>query len=180
MRFLKLNKKELLLLNFTSLLIVLILIPLFVNQKKSNDYLTLKINPERQLEQELILAHRVIDGDTFIDEHERHIRLIGIDAPEMNYKKGEPECKALKAKLFLKELIEGKKVILKKDKSDKDKYGRLLRYVYLPDGIFVNEELVKRGLAKVKYYKPNISKYDYLKELEIEARNAGIGLHSCK
>ncbi len=127
---------------------------------------------------DLNTVKRVIDGDTFLLQNGTRVRLIGIDAPEMNYKEGEPECKAFEAKLLLKELIENKKVILKKDKSDKDKYGRLLRYVYLPNGLFVNEELVKRGLAKVKYYKPDTSKYSQLKQSENTARKNMLGIWS--
>jgi len=125
----------------------------------------------------LFYVSRVIDGDTFILSNGERVRLVGVDAPEMNYHKGKPECKALEAKLFLKELVENKKVRLVKDKSNRDKYRRLLRYVYTGDK-FAGEELVKKGLSRVKYYYPDVSKFKYLKSLEKIAKENKIGLWS--
>jgi micrococcal nuclease len=74
-----------------------------------------------------------------------------------------------------KELVEGENVRLEKDVSETDRYGRLLRYVYVGD-IFVNAELVKQGLARAKAYEPDTKYQVYFEELEAEAREAGLGI----
>lgn len=91
----------------------------------------------------------VIDGDTFILASREKVRLICIDAPEINSDAG------LESKNFLEKLILGKEVRLEKDISDKDQYDRLLRYVYVDSNgeeIFVNKELVKRSYASAFPY----------------------------
>jgi micrococcal nuclease len=69
----------------------------------------------------------------------------------------------------------GRTVRLEQDVSDTDQYGRLLRYVYV-DSIFINAELVRRGLARAKAYPPDTKYHDYLEELETEARHANRGM----
>ena len=115
---------------------------------------------------------RVIDGDTITIEGGYRVRYIGIDTPEIYPRLEACGMEALEAN---RELVEGKEVRLERDVSDKDKYGRLLRYVYM-DGVFVNAELVKRGLAEAKAYPPDIKYQDFLEELEAEARQAGRGI----
>jgi micrococcal nuclease len=73
------------------------------------------------------------------------------------------------------QLVEGKVVRLERDISETDKYGRLLRYVYVDD-IFVNAELVTQGLAQAKAYPPDIKYQGYLEELEMVARQASRGM----
>ncbi|MEZ6255484.1 MAG: thermonuclease family protein [Patescibacteria group bacterium] len=114
----------------------------------------------------------VVDGDTikvkaldtspeFVTTPTYVVRLIGIDAPETHKPNAPKECYGEEATEYLRNLILGKTVTLKKDKSDTDKYNRLLRYVYLDD-VFVNEALVQNGFAKAKAYKPDISMHDVL------------------
>jgi endonuclease YncB( thermonuclease family) len=94
------------------------------------------------------IVRRVVDGDTVvveIDGREERLRYVGIDTPEVT--DSEPyseEAKALNA-----DLVEGKEVCLERDVNDRDSFGRLLRYVWLPDGTFVNEVIVREGLAWV-------------------------------
>ena len=76
-----------------------------------------------------------------------------------------------------RELVEGKEVYLERDVSQTDKYGRLLRYVYV-DNVFVNGELVRLGLAYAKAYPPDTKYQDYLEKLETEAKQAGRGMWS--
>ena len=98
---------------------------------------------------------KVIDGDTLELLTGELVRYIGIDAPELN-KPGpdDDQCLAWSAKLKNIELLGNGKLYLKKDSGgDKDKYGRLLRYVY-SGNLFVNQELVKKGLAKVFLCQP--------------------------
>ncbi len=84
----------------------------------------------------------VIDGDTIALPGGEAVRYIGIDTPE----RGEPYYG--EAKRANQELIAGKQIKLEKDVTDKDKYNRLLRYIYVDD-TFVNAELVRRGYALV-------------------------------
>lgn len=97
------------------------------------------------------------------------MRYIGMDTPE----KGEPYY--LEALQMNNELVGGKKVRLEKDISDRDRYGRLLRYIYVDD-IFVNAELVRQGYAHAHAYPPDIKYQTYLETAEEEARRMNRGI----
>ncbi len=115
---------------------------------------------------------RVIDGDTIEIAGGAHVRYIGIDTPEI-YSEVEfygPEAKAKNI-----ELVEGKLVTLEIDVSETDKYGRLLRYVYV-DGVFVNGELVRLGYARAVAYPPDTRYRWQLEQLEKEAKAAKRGI----
>tara|TARA_R100001460_G_scaffold56312_2_gene95850 strand:+ start:68 stop:457 length:390 start_codon:yes stop_codon:yes gene_type:complete len=90
---------------------------------------------------------RVIDGDTFITNKGDRVRLIGVDAPEL------PSLRGIESKMYLNQLIHNKVVILERDEisDNKDKYGRLLRYVYL-DKKDVNLHMIKSRYAKPYLY----------------------------
>ena len=118
------------------------------------------------------LVTRVIDGDTIevdIDGTIYKVRYIGIDAPELDDKRPEFCALAQEATRYNRQLVEGKTVRLEKDISETDRYGRLLRYVYVDD-IFVNAELVRQGLAWAEVYEPDTKYQDILEEAEVEAR----------
>jgi len=118
---------------------------------------------------------RVIDGDTIevdIDGVIYKVRYIGLDAPELDDKRAEFCALAQEATRYNRQLVEGQTVRLEKDISETDKYGRLLRYVYVDD-IFVNAELVEQGLAWAEAYEPDTKYQDYLEELEMEAKQGG-------
>ena len=115
---------------------------------------------------------QVVDGDTIVIEGGYRVRYIGIDTPEIHPGLEAYGGEALEAN---RKLVEGKEVRLERDVSETDKYGRLLRYVYVND-IFVNAELVKKGLAYAKAYPPDTKHQDYLDKLEQEARQAGRGI----
>ncbi len=106
---------------------------------------------------------RVMDGDTIRLRTGEKIRLLGIDSPE----RGQPHW--LEARRLLKEMVENKTIVLERDVVDKDRYGRLLRYVYVA-GKMVNEELVRKGLASVYIIKPNNMHEDSLRMAEAVAR----------
>ncbi len=121
---------------------------------------------------------RVIDGDTIeidIDGATYKVRYIGIDTPELNDKRAELSALAQEATRQNRQLVEGKTVRLEKDISETDKYGRLLRYVYV-DNIFVNAELVRLGYAQVTTYPPDVKYQDLFVQLQREAKEAGKGL----
>lgn len=112
---------------------------------------------------------RVIDGDTIVIEGGYHVRYIGIDAPE----KGEPYY--LEAKQYNEQLVLGKRIQMEKDVSERDNFGRLLRYVYA-SGVFVNAEMVRNGYALAKAYLPDTKYQKYLAEMENEAKQLHKGL----
>ncbi len=114
----------------------------------------------------------VTDGDTIIvvrGSLEEKLRLIGINAPETG------ECIADEATRALEELLLDREVSLVADQSDRDRYGRLLRYVWVDD-VFVNAALVESGLALARDYPPDTAMVDVLAAAETTARDAGIGL----
>jgi len=117
-------------------------------------------------------ATRVIDGDTIIIDTGHRVRYIGIDTPEVYPRL---EAYGMEAWQANRQLVGGEEVRLERDVSETDKYGRLLRYIYV-DNIFVNAELVRQGLAEVKAYPPDTKYQDYLEQMESEAREAGRGI----
>lgn len=121
----------------------------------------------------------VYDGDTVRLADKRKIRFIGIDTPEMNYGAGEPECYAREAKKHLEALVMKKEVTLVADNEDKDRYGRLLRYVYVttPSGtVFVNNALMLEGAGLAKRYPPNTTQATLLESSMQKAQAAKLGL----
>ena len=119
------------------------------------------------------LVTYVIDGDTInvtIEGRPYIVRYIGIDTPEMDSLAGEVAREANRR------LVEAGIVYLERDVSETDRYGRLLRYVYLPDGTFVNAELVRLGYALAKAYPPDTRHQAELNLRQTEARRAVRGL----
>jgi len=108
-------------------------------------------------------VYRVIDGDTILVSGGEYIRYIGIDSPE----RGEPYYE--EATELNRSIVENMPLILEKDVSDEDRYGRKLRYVYVND-IFVNAEIVRQGLAFARSYPPDTKYQPYLEMMESEAR----------
>jgi micrococcal nuclease len=122
---------------------------------------------------------RVVDGDTIrvtIDGQEYALRYIGIDSPETVRPNHPVEWMGPEATAANEALVGGKTVYLEKDVSETDRYGRLLRYVYLADGTMVNAELVRRGYANSSTYPPDVKHQELLDRAEREAREAGRGL----
>lgn len=111
----------------------------------------------------------VVDGDTIILSDRSRIRLIGINAPEYGMYFFEEASEVMEAMVF------GKEVTLEKDISEKDKYGRLLRYVYA-ENLFINLEMLKRGFANVYTYPPDVKYNDEFLEAERYARDSNLGL----
>jgi len=110
-------------------------------------------------------------------EGQRHkVRYIGIDAPETRHPQKPEECFGHEAAEKNRGLVEGKAVYLEKDVSETDRYGRLLRYVFLQDGTFVNAELVRLGYAQVATFPPDVRYADLFLRLQREAREARRGL----
>ncbi len=121
---------------------------------------------------------RVIDGDTIELDDRTHLRYIGIDTPEEVNPRKPVQCFAKEAAERNKALVENKDIIFYKDISDHDRYGRLLGFVYLPDGTFINNMLVSEGYAFSYRYAPDISKAKEFQRAEDFARHLGLGLWS--
>ena len=156
-------------------------------------YILPKLNEREQRERKEYVITKVFDGDTFeaeINGKKEKVRMLGIDTPEKfdsdkltrdmeRTKKDSETIKKLGelSSQFTRKLLEGKKVLLEPDKSqdDKDKYGRLLRYVYLEDGTFVNKKIVAEGYAVV-FRKFKVSKEKELIDAETDARKGKKGL----
>ena len=130
-----------------------------------------ELNKNRQS----VKVTRVIDGDTVEIEGGQKVRYIGIDTPETVHPDMKVQCFGKEASNKNKELVEGKMVELEKDVSETDKYGRLLRYVYIGQ-IFVNDYLVRQGYAHASSYPPDIKYQGQLQEAEKEARDNNRGL----
>lgn len=111
---------------------------------------------------EMFKVVHVDDGDTVILSNQKHIRYIGINSPEIKHGEKPAEYYGGEARDFNKKMVFGKKVRLKFDSQKKDKYGRLLAYVYLEDGTLVNLELIKEGCAHVLFVSPNTLHYEGL------------------
>ena len=118
---------------------------------------------------------KVIDGDTIVLENGEVVRYIGINAPETD--KDKDDCFAQEAFNANKKLVEGKDVKLKKDVSEMDKYGRLLKYVWVDD-IFVNEYLVRKGYALSAEYPPDVKYAEQFNNFENQAKEENLGLWS--
>ncbi|MEW6388478.1 MAG: thermonuclease family protein, partial [Thermodesulfobacteriota bacterium] len=119
---------------------------------------------------------RVVDGDTLILANGTKVRLLGIDAPELE-KEGRPaDFLAHKARAFLSQLTQGQTVRLEYDQLRYDRYGRLLAYLLLADGSMVNVELVRQGLARVYLIPPNVRYRDTLIAAQREALEARRGI----
>ena len=136
-----------------------------------------------------ILVTRAVDGDTLVLENRERVRLIGIDTPEMHEsnklnrdaQRSHQDVEAIKrlgrqSYEFTKKLIEGKRVRLEFDLERFDRYKRILAYVYLKDGTFVNAEIVKQGYASLMTYPPNVKYADLFQKLYREARENQRGL----
>ena len=131
---------------------------------------------------EAFFVTKVIDGDTIVLENGEKVRYLGINTPELNHPKKKVECFSNQAYKKNKELVLGKKVFLKKDVSEKDKYGRLLRYVFLDEKMstdtasFVNLYLVKNGFAYAVTFPPDVKYTDLFLTAQKEAQQKNLGL----
>ena len=136
-----------------------------------------------------ILVTRAVDGDTLVLENGERVRLIGIDTPELHESaKLDRDARSTgqdpsaiqqlgrQAYEFTKNLVEGKRVSLEFDAERFDRYKRLLAYVYLKDGTFVNAEIVKQGYASLMKIPPNVKYAALFAQLYAEARQEKRGL----
>ncbi|WP_232699639.1 thermonuclease family protein [Brevibacillus daliensis] len=119
---------------------------------------------------------RVVDGDTFEISTGEKVRLIGVDTPETVKPNHPVEAYGKEASDYTKKMLTSKQVTLQFDVEPYDKYGRLLAYVYLEDGTFYNEHVIKEGYARIMTVPPNVAQADLFLKGEQEARKGNIGL----
>ena len=119
---------------------------------------------------------RVIAGDSAVLEGGARVRFLGMDAPEMERDGRPAEFLAHESRDYVTGLIQGKTVRLEYDRERYDRYGRLLAYLYLPNGAMVNLAVVRQGLARVYSHPPNLRHQEELNTAQQEAMAAGRGL----
>lgn len=120
----------------------------------------------------------VVDGDTIVVAGGTRVRLIGVDTPETKDPNRPVGCFGAEASTFTATLVPpGTAVRLVGDVEQRDRYGRLLAYVYRrADGLFVNAELLRRGYAQLLTVPPNVAHTDEFVALSRQAREGGQGL----
>jgi len=122
------------------------------------------------------LVVRIVDGDTLMLAGGIKVRVLGIDAPEMEQDGRPADFLAHQAKATLADFTLNKTIALEYDRLRYDQYGRLLAYLFLPDHTLVNAELVRRGLARVYFIAPNLRYQKVLLTAQQEAIEAQRGV----
>jgi micrococcal nuclease len=139
------------------------------------DFQKINFNFEKPKDDSRSYVYKVIDGDT-VDVISGgaiyRVRVLWIDAPELG---ASGECFAQEAKQKALDYLSQKEVVLLPDKEDKDKYSRYLREISTNEGNF-GETMIKGGYAKVMCVPPNLSRCDFYKEIEKEAKAKKAGL----
>jgi len=121
---------------------------------------------------------RIVDGDTIhvrVDGRIEKVRYIGVNAPEVHHPTKGEEPGGREAAAVNRRLVEGKQVRLELDVQHRDRYGRLLAYVWVGD-LMVNAELVRQGYAQVMTVPPNVRYQELFLKFQRDARAAGRGL----
>ena len=133
-----------------------------------------------QADSALVQVVRVIDGDTIqvccIFGDRVTVRYFGVDTPEIHHPMKGVERAGKEASEANRKLVDGKTVRLEFDVQEQDRYGRLLAYVYLEEGTFVNAWLVENGYAVVMTIPPNVKHQELFLKLQREAREERRGL----
>ena len=125
---------------------------------------------------------RIVDGDTIVVDRGRgneRLRYIGIDTPETVKPDTPVAWMGPEATAANRALVEGRELVLERDVSETDQYDRLLRYVWLESDagwLMVNEALLRRGVAQVTTYPPDVAYVERFLQAQRAARDAGAGL----
>ena len=110
----------------------------------------------------LFNVKRVYDGDTLVLENNQRVRLLSINTPEISSRYREAEPGGIEARDWLKKQLSENQVYLQYDTEKRDRYDRLLAYAWTPDGDFINEKLLQKGLAALTLKPPNLQYADQL------------------
>lgn len=159
-------------------LLIIVLTPLVLRYAPQNETL-------QQTQPGLYRVQEIDDGDTLVVDMNgtaEKIRFIGVDTPEVKDPRKAVQCYGRAASAFTKQLVGSNDVRLEADSqnTNRDRYGRLLRYVYLPDGTLVNAKLIEEGYG-FAYTGFPFSKMEEFKQLQTAAREQNRGLWgNCK
>lgn len=123
-----------------------------------------------------LLIKHVYDGDTVVLTSGEKVRYLGIDAPEIGHNGQKSEFMALESKNYNLQTVRNRHVRLEFDEERKDRYGRLLAYVFLDNGEMVNALMVKKGLAFVLTNKPNMKFLPFLLDCQRKAMSEKAGI----
>ncbi len=134
--------------------------------------------PAGENDRHLYRVRRIFDGDTVELEDGTHVRLLGIDAPEVAHREREAQPFGDAATAELRRLIGGHPVRLGYGPEHHDHYGRLLARLYAPDGKDLDLAMVAAGLAHVEVHPPNLEHLPQYFKAEAAARAAGRGIWS--
>jgi len=126
--------------------------------------------------EEWVRAKWVPDGDTIVLENGDLVRYAGIDAPEINHKTNMAEPYGFLSREFNKKLVLSGKLRLEFDQQQQDHYGRRLAYVFLENGVFVNQRIIENGYAFYLYQKANLKYHDLFIKKQQEAMEAKRGI----
>lgn len=179
------KKEKILKFNNLGWIIAAILFLMLISENKTDqiksEVIPTKTTTPTEIKSELVLVSKIIDGDTLvvkIDNNEEIVRLIGVDTPEIKDPRKTVQCFGKEASQKAKSLMENKKVRLESDgsQSDRDIYGRLLRYVYLEDGTLINKKLIEDGFGFEYTYKIPYKYQVEFKEAQKTAENKKMGL----
>jgi micrococcal nuclease len=146
-----------------------------------NSEISESVLQKETLPENTFLVVSVIDGDTIKvknNEKVETIRLVGIDTPEIAGPRKKIECFGKEASLEAKKILLNQKVFLEQDESqgNSDKYGRLLRYVFLENGESFNAYMIKNGFAKEYTYNKKYKYQDEYKKLQEYAKDNNLGI----
>lgn len=118
------------------------------------------------------VVERVVDGDTIVCQGDQRVRLLLIDTPELSQAPyGRQAAQALRRLAPV-----GTSLRVETDVQFRDRYGRILGYLWTTDGRFINEEMVAAGMAVVLVYPPNVKYVERLRAASAEARRKKVGL----
>lgn len=122
---------------------------------------------------------RVVDGDTivvrYLDGRTDKVRLLGVNTPETHKPNWPIECFGPEAEQFTRSKLNGKTITLELDRQARDKYRRLLAYVYL-DGRRFDDELLRQGFARLMVIRPNGTYAKAMLSLQLKAQQLRVGL----
>ena len=120
----------------------------------------------------------VFDGDTILLQNNEKVRYLGIDAPEIDHEGGKSEFMALDSRKFNRQAVARSAVRLQFDEEKRDRYGRILAYVFLENGEMLNALLVRRGLAHVLFTNGHIRYEGHLLRCQRQAMMEKLGIWS--
>lgn len=148
-------------------------------KKKVPEATSEKKSPQSKIQQAQVI--RVIDGDTIevlLENKKEKVRVIGIDAPETVDPRQTVECFGKEASNFAKTFLDGETGMLESDptQADKDNYGRLLRYVFVNEGVDFGKLMLEQGYAHEYTYNLPYKYQSEYKTAEKQAEQKNLGL----